>query len=158
MVLYYITNEICFIFMWLRHPLLFGKLLVRIKSSALYIFVLQVTRKKAALIETHSQLRDKVGETASISSGNGPVQLAKLWMFSPLDSTWWPPHFIYMGKHLMHFPSRYPVFEREMDRSSIYLISIIKNKKRKNTLRSIWALSANKARTKWKKHKGREKY
>lgn len=64
--------------MWLQHPLLFGKLLAQLKSSALYLFVLQVTSKKAALIETYSQLRDKVGETASISSGNGPIHLAKL--------------------------------------------------------------------------------
>lgn len=36
---------------------------------------LQVTSKKAALIETHGELKDKVGVTASISQGNYPRQL-----------------------------------------------------------------------------------
>lgn len=34
------------------------------------VFVIKVTSKKAALIETNSQLRNKLGETATISRGN----------------------------------------------------------------------------------------
>lgn len=36
-------------------------------------FTFQVTCKKAAIIETSSQLRNKVGETALISRGNRPL-------------------------------------------------------------------------------------
>ncbi|XP_019244372.1 PREDICTED: tRNA wybutosine-synthesizing protein 4 isoform X1 [Nicotiana attenuata] len=45
------------------------------KAPHLYVELdfIEVTSKKAALIETYSQLRDKVGETASISSEKGEV-------------------------------------------------------------------------------------
>lgn len=47
------------------------------EGKAPYLYVeldfIEVTSKKAALIETYSQLRDKVGETASISSEKGEV-------------------------------------------------------------------------------------
>ncbi|CAN4125949.1 unnamed protein product [Withania somnifera] len=47
-------------------------------------FSCRVTSKKAALIETYSQLRDKVGETASISSEKGEVN-SDHYKFLPVD-------------------------------------------------------------------------
>ncbi|XP_057499240.1 leucine carboxyl methyltransferase 1 homolog isoform X2 [Actinidia eriantha] len=47
-------------------------------------FQLQVTSKKAALVETCSQLRDKVGETASISPEKGEV-LGDHYKLLPVD-------------------------------------------------------------------------
>ncbi|CAA3024585.1 tRNA wybutosine-synthesizing 4 [Olea europaea subsp. europaea] len=58
------------------------------EGKAPYLYVeldfIEVTSKKAALIETYSQLRDKVGETASISQEKGEV-LSEHYKLLPVD-------------------------------------------------------------------------